>query len=115
MNCWNIVRPLSSLLELIFKHQSLPLCLCWWKDGGANPIWCGYKSHRHFGFSRVFKEIASIYGVKSEIEWLKNTVEAIKAVLADADEKQQNNQLIIQLWINNVPKTSVKKSMFIFC
>ncbi|KAI9078924.1 hypothetical protein K1719_039073 [Acacia pycnantha] len=38
--------------------------------------------------SLAFKEIASIYGVKSEIEWLKNTVAAIKAVLADADHKQ---------------------------
>ncbi|KAI9078945.1 hypothetical protein K1719_039094 [Acacia pycnantha] len=38
--------------------------------------------------SLAFKEIASIYGVKSEIEWLKHTVEAIKVVFADADHKQ---------------------------
>ncbi|KAI9078949.1 hypothetical protein K1719_039098 [Acacia pycnantha] len=51
--------------------------------------------------SLAFKEIASIYGVKSEIDWLKNSVEAIKAVLADADKKQQSDQLI-QLWIKDL-------------
>ncbi|XP_028769670.1 putative disease resistance protein RGA1 [Neltuma alba] len=51
--------------------------------------------------SAAFREIASIYGVKRDTEWLKKTVERIKAVLADADQKQHTDQLI-QLWIKDL-------------
>ncbi|XP_054780823.1 putative disease resistance protein RGA1 [Prosopis cineraria] len=51
--------------------------------------------------SSAFKEIASIYGVDGEIERLRDTVEAIKAVLVDAERKQQNDQLI-KLWIKRL-------------
>ncbi|XP_028765322.1 putative disease resistance protein RGA3 [Neltuma alba] len=51
--------------------------------------------------SAAFREIASIYGVKRDTEWLKKTVERIKAALADADQKQQNEQLV-QLWIRDL-------------
>ncbi|XP_028765318.1 putative disease resistance protein RGA3 [Neltuma alba] len=51
--------------------------------------------------SAAFREIASIYGVEREIDWLKETVGDIKAVLADADHKQQTEQLI-QRWITKV-------------
>ncbi|XP_028765325.1 putative disease resistance protein RGA3 [Neltuma alba] len=51
--------------------------------------------------SSAFREIASIYGVETEIEWLKETIEDIKAVLADADHKQQTEQLI-QRWMTKL-------------
>ncbi|XP_054780832.1 putative disease resistance protein RGA1 [Prosopis cineraria] len=51
--------------------------------------------------SLAFTEIASIYGVEDDIERLKETVEAIKAVLVDADQKQQNDELI-KLWIRKL-------------
>ncbi|XP_054780808.1 putative disease resistance protein RGA1 [Prosopis cineraria] len=42
-----------------------------------------------------------IYGVKTEIERLRDTVEAIKAVLVDAEQKQQNDQPI-KLWLRRL-------------
>ncbi|XP_028769708.1 putative disease resistance protein RGA4 [Neltuma alba] len=51
--------------------------------------------------SAAFREIASIYGVEREIDWLKETIEDIKAVLADADQKQHTEQLI-QRWITKL-------------
>ncbi|XP_054781510.1 LOW QUALITY PROTEIN: putative disease resistance protein RGA3 [Prosopis cineraria] len=51
--------------------------------------------------SLAFREIAMIYGVKSDIERLKDTAEAIKAVLVDAEQKQQKDQLI-KLWIRRL-------------
>ncbi|XP_028765361.1 putative disease resistance protein RGA3 [Neltuma alba] len=51
--------------------------------------------------SAAFREVASIYGVETEIEWLKETVKDIKAVLADADKKQHTAELI-QRWITKL-------------
>ncbi|KAI9078923.1 hypothetical protein K1719_039072 [Acacia pycnantha] len=57
--------------------------------------------------SSAFKEIALIYGVNSEIERLKDTVEAIKAVVVDAEQKQRNYQLI-KIWIRRLKKVLLK-------
>ncbi|PON52667.1 hypothetical protein PanWU01x14_207770 [Parasponia andersonii] len=40
------------------------------------------------------EEVGSLYGVKKELQKLKNTVSAIKAVLLDAEEKQADNHQI---------------------
>ncbi|XP_028769669.1 putative disease resistance protein RGA1 [Neltuma alba] len=50
--------------------------------------------------SLAFKEIASIYGVETEIDWLEETVGDIKAVLADADHKHTEQS--IQRWITKL-------------
>ncbi|WJX29602.1 hypothetical protein P8452_18224 [Trifolium repens] len=39
--------------------------------------------------SAAFREFGRIYGVMDELERLKNTVESVRAVLLDAEEKQQ--------------------------
>ena len=44
--------------------------------------------------STAFKEIGSIWGVKDELENLKNTFSAIQAVLQDAEEKQDTNNQV---------------------
>uniref|UniRef100_A0A2N9FPP5 Disease resistance N-terminal domain-containing protein n=1 Tax=Fagus sylvatica TaxID=28930 RepID=A0A2N9FPP5_FAGSY len=44
--------------------------------------------------STTFKEIGSIWGVKGELENLKNTFSAIQAVLQDAEEKQDTNNQV---------------------
>jgi hypothetical protein len=44
--------------------------------------------------STAFKEIGSIWGVKDELEKLKNTVSTIQAVLQDAEEKQDKNHQV---------------------
>ncbi|KAI9078961.1 hypothetical protein K1719_039110 [Acacia pycnantha] len=51
--------------------------------------------------SPAFKEIASIYGVNKDIDWLESTVGDIKAVLADADKKQHTEERI-QNWIRRL-------------
>ncbi|XP_058743473.1 disease resistance protein RGA2-like [Vicia villosa] len=51
--------------------------------------------------SAAFHEFGRIYGVMDELERLKNTVEAIRAVLLDAEDKQQQNRAI-QIWIRRL-------------
>ncbi|XP_058745325.1 putative disease resistance protein RGA1 [Vicia villosa] len=51
--------------------------------------------------SAAFREFGRIYGVMDELERLKNTVELIKAVLLDAEDKQQQNHAI-QIWIRRL-------------
>ncbi|GAU26212.1 hypothetical protein TSUD_354340 [Trifolium subterraneum] len=51
--------------------------------------------------SAAFHEIGRIYGVRDELERLKNTVESIKAVLLDAEEKQEQNHAV-QNWIRRL-------------
>ncbi|XP_045792700.1 disease resistance protein RGA2-like [Trifolium pratense] len=51
--------------------------------------------------SAAFHEIGRIYGVRDELERLKNTVESIKAVLLDAEEKQEQNHAV-QNWITRL-------------
>ncbi|KAF7845582.1 disease resistance protein RGA2 [Senna tora] len=51
--------------------------------------------------SLAFREISLIYGVKSGMDKLKDTVEAIKAVLLDAEQKQHHD-ILVQLWIRKL-------------
>ncbi|KAI4354167.1 hypothetical protein L6164_003060 [Bauhinia variegata] len=51
--------------------------------------------------SSDFQEIGRIYGVMGEFEKLTETVESIKAVLVDAEEKQQENHAV-QNWIRKM-------------
>ena len=44
--------------------------------------------------STTFEEIGSIWGVKDELEKLKNTVSTIQAVLQDAEEQQDKNHQV---------------------
>uniref|UniRef100_A0A2N9GA38 Rx N-terminal domain-containing protein n=1 Tax=Fagus sylvatica TaxID=28930 RepID=A0A2N9GA38_FAGSY len=44
--------------------------------------------------STAFKEIGSIWGVKDELEKLKNSVSTIQAVLLDAEEQQDKNHQV---------------------
>ena len=44
--------------------------------------------------STTFEEIGSIWGVKDELEQLKNTVSTIQAVLQDAEEQQDKNHQV---------------------
>ena len=41
--------------------------------------------------SRTFQEIGSLWGIKHELENIKNTVSRIQAVLQDAAEQQNHN------------------------
>ncbi|WJX86116.1 hypothetical protein P8452_68471 [Trifolium repens] len=51
--------------------------------------------------SESFGEFGRIYGVMNELEKLKNNIESIKAVLHDAEDKQEENHAI-QNWIRKV-------------
>jgi len=51
--------------------------------------------------SAAFREFGRIYGVKDELERLKNTVESIKAVLLDAEDKQEKSHAV-QLWVRRL-------------
>jgi hypothetical protein len=51
--------------------------------------------------SAAFREFGRIYGVMDELERLKNTVESVKAVLLDAEEKQKQNHSV-QNWIRRL-------------
>ncbi|KAL6314314.1 hypothetical protein AAG906_019012 [Vitis piasezkii] len=49
--------------------------------------------------SKAFQEIGSIYGVPKEITKLTTKLGAIKAVLLDAEEKQQQNNHAVKYWV----------------
>ncbi|KAL4606111.1 hypothetical protein ACB092_09G079300 [Castanea dentata] len=51
--------------------------------------------------SRTFQEISSAWGVKSDLTKLEGTVEAIKAVLLDAEEKQASDQRL-SVWLGKL-------------
>ncbi|KAJ1399396.1 Virus X resistance protein-like, coiled-coil domain [Sesbania bispinosa] len=52
--------------------------------------------------SAAFRELGRIYGVRDELESLKNTVESIQAVLLDAEEKQEQRDRAVQVWIRRL-------------
>uniref|UniRef100_A0A7N2LDC9 Disease resistance N-terminal domain-containing protein n=1 Tax=Quercus lobata TaxID=97700 RepID=A0A7N2LDC9_QUELO len=41
--------------------------------------------------SQTFQEIGSLWGVKDELEKIKNTVSTVQAVIQDAAEQQSHN------------------------
>ncbi|CAJ2664715.1 unnamed protein product [Trifolium pratense] len=51
--------------------------------------------------SAAFREFGRIYGVMDQLERLKSTVESIRAVLLDAEEKQQKSHAV-QIWIKRL-------------
>ncbi|XP_058743697.1 disease resistance protein RGA2-like [Vicia villosa] len=51
--------------------------------------------------SAAFREFGRIYGVMDELERLKSTLDSIKAVLLDAEDKQQQNHAV-QVWIRRL-------------
>ncbi|XP_057453229.1 putative disease resistance protein RGA1 [Lotus japonicus] len=51
--------------------------------------------------SAAFRELGRVYGVMDELESLKRTVESIKAVLLDAEERQEREHAV-QLWITRL-------------
>ncbi|KAK2451212.1 disease resistance protein RGA2 [Trifolium repens] len=51
--------------------------------------------------SAAFREFGRIYGVMDELERLKNTVESVRAVLLDAEEKQQKSHAV-KNWIRRL-------------
>ncbi|CAL5195423.1 unnamed protein product [Lathyrus oleraceus] len=51
--------------------------------------------------SAAFREFGRIYGVMDELERLKSTLDSIKAVLLDAEDKQQKNHAV-QVWIRRL-------------
>ncbi|XP_045787896.1 disease resistance protein RGA2-like isoform X2 [Trifolium pratense] len=51
--------------------------------------------------SAAFREFGRIYGVMDELERLKSTVESIKAVLVDAEDKQEQSHAV-QIWIKRL-------------
>ncbi|AET01322.1 NB-ARC domain disease resistance protein [Medicago truncatula] len=51
--------------------------------------------------SEACREFRRIYGVKYEVDRLRETVESIKAVLLDAEEKQEQNHAV-QNWIRRL-------------
>ncbi|CAL5195405.1 unnamed protein product [Lathyrus oleraceus] len=51
--------------------------------------------------SEAYREFRQIYGVKHEVDRLRETVESIKAVLLDAEEKQEQNHAV-QNWIRRL-------------
>nr|XP_023909231.1 putative disease resistance protein RGA4 [Quercus suber] len=44
--------------------------------------------------SQTFQELGSLWGVKGELEKIKNTVSTIQAVLLDAAEKQSHDHQV---------------------
>ena len=51
--------------------------------------------------SAAFREFGRVYGVMDELERLKNTVESIKAVLLDAEDKQEKSHAV-QHWVRRL-------------
>ncbi|AET01333.2 putative P-loop containing nucleoside triphosphate hydrolase, leucine-rich repeat domain, L [Medicago truncatula] len=51
--------------------------------------------------SAAFREFGRIYGVMDELERLKNTIEVIRAVLLDAEEKQEKSPAV-QVWVRRL-------------
>lgn len=51
--------------------------------------------------SAAFREFGGIYGVMNELERLKNTVESIRNVLLDAEDKQEQNHAV-KNWIRRL-------------
>jgi len=51
--------------------------------------------------SAAFREFGRIYGVKDELERLRNTVESINAVLLDAEDKQEQSHAV-QNWVRRL-------------
>ncbi|GAU37306.1 hypothetical protein TSUD_354620 [Trifolium subterraneum] len=51
--------------------------------------------------SAAFREFGRIYGVMDQLERFKNTVESIRAVLLDAEEKQDQSHAV-QIWIKRL-------------
>ncbi|GAU37307.1 hypothetical protein TSUD_354630 [Trifolium subterraneum] len=51
--------------------------------------------------SAAFREFGRIYGVMDQLERLKDTVESIRAVLLDAEEKQEQSHAV-QIWIKRL-------------
>ncbi|MCH82603.1 CC-NBS-LRR resistance protein [Trifolium medium] len=51
--------------------------------------------------SATFREHGQIHGVMDELERLKNSVECIRVVLLDAQEKQEQN-CVVQKWIRRI-------------
>ncbi|GAU37288.1 hypothetical protein TSUD_354440 [Trifolium subterraneum] len=49
--------------------------------------------------SAALREYGRINGVMDQLERLKNTVESIRAVLLDAEEKQEQNHAV-QNWVS---------------
>ncbi|PNX79910.1 putative NBS-LRR resistance protein [Trifolium pratense] len=52
--------------------------------------------------SAAFRKFGRIYGVTDQLERLKNTVESIRAVLLDAEDKQEQNLKALPDWICNL-------------
>ncbi|KAJ1427877.1 Virus X resistance protein-like, coiled-coil domain [Sesbania bispinosa] len=51
--------------------------------------------------SAAFRELGRIYGVMDELKRLKDTVESIKAVLLDAEERQERDHSV-KIWIRRL-------------
>nr|POE84391.1 putative disease resistance protein rga1 [Quercus suber] len=51
--------------------------------------------------SQIYKEFCLIWGVESDLERLKNTLSAVKAVLFDAEKKQGHNQELT-VWLGKL-------------
>ncbi|WJX34887.1 hypothetical protein P8452_22953 [Trifolium repens] len=51
--------------------------------------------------SAAFREFGRIYGVMDELERLKSTVESIRVVLLDAEDKQEQSRAV-QIWIRRL-------------
>ncbi|KAK2354890.1 disease resistance protein RGA2 [Trifolium repens] len=56
--------------------------------------------------SAALRELGLIYGVMDELEKLKNKVECIRAVLLDAEEKQEAQNHSVQNWVRSNTKYS---------
>ncbi|MCH79482.1 CC-NBS-LRR resistance protein [Trifolium medium] len=52
--------------------------------------------------SAALREFGRIYGVMDELERLKNTVESIRAVLLDAEDKQEEQNHAVQNWVRRL-------------
>ncbi|GAU24714.1 hypothetical protein TSUD_355430 [Trifolium subterraneum] len=52
--------------------------------------------------SAVLREFGRIYGVMEELERLKNTIESIRAVLLDAEDKQEEQNHAVQNWVRRL-------------
>ncbi|MCI04693.1 NBS-LRR resistance protein [Trifolium medium] len=52
--------------------------------------------------SATLREFGRINGVMNELERLKNTVESIRAVLLDAEEKQEEQNHAVQNWVRRL-------------
>lgn len=52
--------------------------------------------------SAAFHDFGRIYGVNNELERLKNTVESIRVVLLDAEEKQETQNHAARNWVRRL-------------